>query len=295
MIYSFKFLGKILINIKIDYIVLINEIFLFYFILKKKNIFELVFFNNSAFSFRPLWTFAQELKKKKSCIFYFYSTNNRALNNYLTKDIFYDTSSSNLLNWSNYLVWSREQLSWLKTKDKNLFNYQLTNFIPFEGNKIYINTNSKKNIVLFDTPPQNQYYYSFMINHYNIYTANYVIKFLDDLIKNLINKDYQILIKLKRNLNKEYHHNKYLNFIKKIENVDNLKILKENYSTESVLKSSYASISIPFTSTALISKFYKVKTVYYDPSGKLDNNFNMNKKIKLLLGEKALLSWLQQI
>ena len=100
----------------------------------------------------------------------------------------------------------------------------------------------------------------------------YCQKFLNDIINSIPQKYYlqtEIILKLKKDYN-----NIDTNYRVLVESiVRNKKIrLITDISPESIIEVSDATISIPFTSTAVTSYNKNKETIYYDPSGKLTKN-----------------------
>ena len=62
-----------------------------------------------------------------------------------------------------------------------------------------------------------------------------------------------------------------------------------NISAKSLVKASDAVISMPFTSTSLIAKYLGVPSIYYDASGKIQQNTSHN--ISVLKNSYELLKW----
>ena len=56
-----------------------------------------------------------------------------------------------------------------------------------------------------------------------------------------------------------------------------------------------ASISIPFTSTAYISKAHKTPAIYLDPTGKLDKEYYANIEVPLLSSKVELFKWFESL
>ena len=111
--------------------------------------------------------------------------------------------------------------------------------------------------------------YNLLNNPYNIYTVNYCEKFLKDIINSIPENFFSkvdIIIKLK----KDYSNidPSYRVLINDITNKKKVKLIKD-ISPESVIDISDATISIPFTSTAITSLNKNKNTIYFDPSGKL--------------------------
>ena len=57
----------------------------------------------------------------------------------------------------------------------------------------------------------------------------------------------------------------------------------------------FASISIPYTSTAFISYTYNIPTIYLDSTQMLDPYFKINKDIPLVSSKEELFNWFESI
>ena len=56
-----------------------------------------------------------------------------------------------------------------------------------------------------------------------------------------------------------------------------------------------AIISMPYTSAAIITKQKSTKSIYYDPTNKLDPNFYANNGLSLVQNYNDLYSWVYKI
>ena len=288
LIGSVKFIIKVILKRESHFIILLYEIFKFNLHLKNPNSFEFVLYNNSNMVFRPLWTYAQEFKKKNSVIFYFYSINNEPLLHKITKKIYFDYLVFKILSWDNYILWGNEHLLWLKKRIKKNFSYKLVDFVPFEGQNIFLPKVNKKRLCIFDNPPKNDVHYFQLLNQYNIYNKDYCLSFINNILiltKKL--KNTEVFLKVKRNNNT--YDSSYLQYTKLLKKkFPNLKIFDQEISAQSLLLGSDLAISIPFTSTAVIANHFSSKSVFYDPSGQLKDKDNILKKIELINNKNTL-------
>lgn len=285
----FILLIKCLIKNDFDLIILLFDIFLFKLHLKSKKSYQYALFNNSQMFYRPLWTYAQEYKKKGSTIFYFYSTNNDHLLHFIKNQEYIKFSPYPLFTWPNYILWGMDQLNWLQKKTKSIINhYSIVDYIPFEGEDIQFPKNKLKRICIFDSFAVNDFTFFRLHSPYNIYDLKYCTSFLEDIMDLLKNYNHlEIYLKTKRS-RKDIHPG-YLNHLTKMtEEYSNLKIIGGSYSAQSLIKNSDLCISIPYTSTALISNSLSVKSIFYDPSGKLPKDSNNFKLIELINGKNKL-------
>ena len=120
-----------------------------------------------------------------------------------------------------------------------------------------------------------------------------------DFIKTIIHtlekfdsKDFELIIKIKR-IN-YYTDTKYIDYLEKISLKNNIKIIKE-ISAESIIDSSDIVISSPFTSTSTIAYIKGKKTIFYDPSGKIESSKqSLSENIQIINNKENLNSWLNK-
>ena len=91
-----------------------------------------------------------------------------------------------------------------------------------------------------------------------------------------------ILHKPKRNYFERYDKF-YFDYLQQVstENM-NYNYINPNVSPERILKLSDFSINAPWSSTAFISKYLKIKTAFYDPSGTIQLTDRGSQNIQLL-------------
>jgi len=289
----FPLIIKNIINFQLEFLFLIKEIFFFFYFknLPKESFYNYCLFNNSGMVFRPLWTYVNEKKNKGSVILYFYSTNMMPLMQEINKKKYFDVYGYSLHSWPAYITWHKNQKKWLK----NIINYDAKflpkTLVPFMGRHTKL-IKKKKTLTIFDVPPKRLEIYNLLNNSYNIYTFEYCQKFIIDII-NSIPKNLYTRIEVILKLKKDYDNisPKYKSLISSLVNSKKIKLIKD-ISPESVVEISDATISIPFTSTAIISFNRNKKTIYYDPSGKLKKNYSIEKRIKLISSKKNLQMWM---
>ena len=85
------------------------------------------------------------------------------------------------------------------------------------------------------------------------------------------------------NLQKDYFYT-----LKKLNRkFKNIKLIDGHDDFLKFLNTSKVSINFPFSSSASVSDYYKIKTLFYDPTGNLKNNY-YNKRIPLISSRKQL-------
>lgn len=273
------------------YLIFFQEILDYSLIQKSKYTFNHCFFNNPRIVFKPSWAEYNEIQLKNSVIFYFYSINIFPLiTNQFQK--YYDLGGYLCSSWNIFWVWNKNQLNWLKSQIHKKFSFKFVNFVPFEGldKNIKINQN-KKIVTIFDVPPKNLFTISQLVNPYNHYNFNYCKTFLEDIVYNPLLKNFIICVKIKRDYSGM--DPRYRKLIKKIKQKDNVKIFYNETSVISLIKRSNFIISMPFTSTALIAKYFKKNSIYYNPYLHIKKSKFYPEGVKVITKKNALNLWLK--
>lgn len=257
--------------------------------------YDLYMFHNSGHLLRPLWTYEAE-RKGSQIVFYFYSTNIYSLKFKGKKH--HQDFQWQIVNWTEYWVWNQTQSDFLKkfttTKNEKI---KIKGNIPFitssEITDLKINK-QKKTILIFDVQPQKEYLQRSYTPSNIYYTLDICKRFLNDIEELAIKFDFQVLLKRKRN--SWSTHKGYLRFLAKKHFNENWYELNPNFDADSLCKlvQPDVSISMPYTSTALITTSNNIPTIYYDPSGKLDEENYFNNNINLINNYKKLDEWLQK-
>jgi polysaccharide biosynthesis PFTS motif protein len=291
----FLFLLICIFKSKKNYLIFLDEIFYYFLFNNKKKVFDLVFFDNSNFGFRPLWTFLNESIQKNSVHFFFYSTNNYSLSQFITEEKHYETLPIKLINWPNYIFWNEKQLKWFKTITNKKFNCRIIEPGIFEGKNLLIKKTNFKRLIIFDVAPKNNFEISTLINPYNIYNFDYCMSFLNNIFEFTNKLEIEVFLKTKRN-SLLRGDPMYCKNVKKFQNEKKIKkLILGNVSAESIIKHSDAVICIPFTSAALVAETMNVKSIYYDPTGRLNSNFNMSMRTPLIKNKLSLKKWIKNI
>ena len=130
--------------------------------------------------------------------------------------------------------------------------------------------------MIFQSPYGPLRLYSFLGKPFDFYTASNTIKFINDIYELTKKHKIKLIIKQKRLLagGNKLEDPRYSNFLKKIsQNAEvNIYYGSEGEGLNDIIKNSLISVSMPYTSTAIISKNINYNTIYYDPTGKLRND-----------------------
>lgn len=283
---------KIILFGRAEFLLLTRELFNFYLFkcLKNEQNYNLCLFNNSNMVYRPLWTYLNESNNPNSVFVYFYSTNCIPLLQEINNEKYFDTYGYSLHNWPGYIIWSDKHSEWLIKSINKKTKILKTSYIPYAGRHISL-IKKKRTLTIFDVPPKKLGIYYLLNNPYNIYTLDYCKKFIEDILKAIprnLYRDINLILKIKREY--ENIHPLYKNYLSKLKN-NNIKLIND-MSPESVINISDATISIPFTSTAITSHRKGKPSIYYDPSGKLSNNNCLENDVMLITSFKKLEEWI---
>jgi polysaccharide biosynthesis PFTS motif protein len=139
-----------------------------------------------------------------------------------------------------------------------------------------------KLITLFDIAPQQQF------NDKNFYNDETALKFISDIIDLKAKipklKDYTISIKPKRELNRDFHSVKYIEFLER-QQLDG-KIIIEPWDANpyTLISKSSLIITMPFSSISYIGIEQGTKTIFYYPHSRKLLNLIYEDEIKLITG-----------
>ncbi len=255
-----------------------------------------IFFNQSSYIYRPYWSYFLNNKKNQT-IFYFYSTN--IIEIHPKKELVPDYIGWSIITWKNFYFWDDIQKKYIEKFSKDL-KYKITgpiNFYPsIESEKINIPNN---NVTIFDVRPSRMRLYSFLGKPYEFYTSKNMIKFAKDIYDITSKLNINLVIKQKRKIADgfELEDPQYFSFIKKLSKYSNVHIIEdlEGDSLRQIFQNTKLSISIPFTSTAILSKQFINNSIYYDPTGKIEvNQFNSH-NITTIQDKKILEQYIKNI
>jgi polysaccharide biosynthesis PFTS motif protein len=259
-----------------------------------KFISEEYFFYNE-WVYRPLWTYYVEKNLKKQIFFYFYSTNSegfKSKNGYKPHDFDW-----RIISWPNYLVWDIYQEDFIRKYAKRNPQFIMSGPVYFQSKieempKI---CNESKTIVIFDIPPLRPYQYKKLGLPYNYHTYEICCKFLDEIIYVAEKLNINIFLKRKRRINPTFHDKRYQKYISRlINNNSRLYEIDPEVSAFHVISQTFATISFPFTSTALVSRHLSKPSCYFDPSGLIYKDDKGSHGITILSSRIELYHWLNK-
>lgn len=246
-------------------------------------------FHNSGWIYRPLWTYDAE-SRGSQIIFYFYSTN---CESFMMREgdspISYGYKA---MSWSRYLVWDEYQAEFVKRSVGADVNINVVGPIWFSGSSpMELPLVNNPCVAVFDVTPfrysrfcvlgaRDEYYSPFVVN-----------LFLAHVSEALKESGMLMLWKQKRNIGK-LAHPQYRYYSDMLMSMSHVRCIDPDISAVSIVESSVAVISLPFTSTAIIARNTGKPSVYYDPTGRLRRDDPASHGIEILSGIQDLSRWI---
>jgi polysaccharide biosynthesis PFTS motif protein len=246
-------------------------------------------FHNSGPFYRPLWTYEAE-KEGARILFYFYSTNSESPKMGKSCPVQYPW---HLMSWPYYLVWDKYQANFIKRVERHNSIIEEVGVIWFSSCAEELPIVEQKSITVFDVTPMRAGYYIALGAYAEFYVPIVVNQFLNDIQEVLTQNNYTMVHKMKRtNVNT---HKKYSYNIKALRKKSNYQQVHPDLDATQLIQKSAATISMPFTSTALIARQEGKLSAYYDPSGMIQKDGKEAHDIPVLSGIKELKEWVRSI
>ena len=248
---------------------------------KKEDLAKKYLFHNSITIFRPLWTYEAE-KKDAKIIFYYYSTGNSVLK--FDKGYQREYGNYKFTSWSKFYVWNTHQKNFVKRFCPKA-EIKIVGPIWFESMPTKLElSNDKKVISVFDIQPMNENRFRLLGVPDRFITTPNMKQFQQDIITVFSQKDVKVILKRKRKENKSHNDLEYITFINNLYSTDKFIQISPQIDAWTIINKSFLTISYPPTSTANISTFCGINTIYYDPTSTVDPNDDALFGVRLIRG-----------
>lgn len=246
------------------------------------------FFHNSGFFFRPLWTYVAQ-NKGAQIILYYYSTSDLWLQ---TKKG--DTNCYNpyhIMTWPEYWIWNEHQLNFLNRFLSYDFKYKIVGPIWFSSTSIEsLKKLPKKGIAIFDIEPFRDSYQKKIWYPVDYYSFDLAKKFYGDLSEIASRNNINLFIKRKRF--NENAHKGYLKLIDDLSKHKNIFHIDSSIAAKSLIEISSATITMSFSTTAIIANSLNYPSVFYDPTLKTVQNDPAAHGINIIQNKEVLEKWM---
>ena len=222
-----------------------------------------VYFNNSGWFHRPLWTYLLEDDGGQVCC-YFYSLNTFQ---------FYAKGKGKaiqwgweLMNWPNYIVWNNNQKKMIEKLAVSPASYRIANKIWFEDKKTDLPSVEKLRVIIFDVPPVRPSLYRKLGAPVEFYTREKMLSFVENIC--VVCKELEIkpCIKPKREYSSRVYDKGYSSKILKLARSDMIEIINPDISAVRLIEKTRFVIAAPFSSPAVLAKNAGKEVVYFDPT-----------------------------
>lgn len=245
-------------------------------------------FHNSNMIYRPLWTYDAEQRGSK-LTFYFYSTNcesPKRAEGYLPVPYGWQA-----MNWPRYLVWDEYQADFVQRAVGAEANISIVGPIWFQSSTAGMLTFDKVAVAVFDITPHRASRYCTLGLESEFYTPTVAYPFLEHVNNVIQGHGVLMLWKRKRNIGRIAHPH-YRRLVDQLGEHSHVVLIEPDISAIRVIETCAAVISMPFTSTALIAREMGKPSIYYDPSGLLQQDDRASHGIPILSRVDELEAWL---
>jgi len=249
-------------------------------------------FHNSRL-YPPLWIYELPSKGSK-CIYYFYSTNCEPF--LFRKDGTRPfVTPSSIMNWPEYIVWDNYQRELIKKCCGDRPNVTIAGPIFFSDSPISLSCRkARQAIAVFDVQPHRASLYQRLCFANDFYVPDQCITFLRDIVSCAKEFNATLLIKKKRDIASDAHP-LYRRYTASLTSSENVIFVDPSVSAKAVVDCSIGSISMPYTSTAIISREAGVPSTYYVPSEALGVDPSLSHGVQVVCGINNLRSWVQSV
>ena len=247
------------------------------------------FFHNSGWIYRPFWTYEAE-RKGSGIVMYFYSTNAEPFkrpDGY--PHMYYGYRA---MNWPSYLVWDEYQADFVRRATTGNGQVDVVGPIWFQGVADALTAKREVSVAVFDVTPTRASWYRTLALDPEFYVPSTVNAFLGDVWREVSRHQGRMLWKRKRSIGKMAHP-LYRDFAECLGRENCVELVDPSVSALKVIEAATVTISLPFTSTALLARHLGKPSAYYDPTGMVLPDDRAAHGIPLLSGPSQLAAWLQ--
>jgi polysaccharide biosynthesis PFTS motif protein len=238
--------------------------------------------------FRPLWTYVAEDRGSR-ILFYFYSTNSEGMKTPAGyKPIDFDWRC---ISWPKYLVWDNYQAAFLRLACSNEIKVETVGPIWFQNSAKELPLIAEKSVAIFDVQPHRFSAYHALGAPLEYYVPDICIRFVKDVCEVANELGFQVVWKRKRSIGK-LAHPKFRNFLRLTTEINGVAIVDPEVAAVRVIQATMLSVSMPFTSTALIAKHMNKGGCYYDPSMSILKDDRGAHGVEIVLGKAQLREWM---
>lgn len=246
------------------------------------------FFHNSAWIYRPLWSYEAEAHGAL-ITFYFYSTNCESFKRSCGTNLMYLGYQS--MTWPRYLVWDTYQAEFIVRAVGCHAMVEVVGPIWFSGEHVDLSFNQKPSVAVFDITPHRFSRYCMLGEGVEYFIPEIANLFIEHVSLAISESGVSMLWKRKRDIGR-LAHPVYRKFSDEVAMLNHVYSVDPSVAADYVIQTSFAVISRPFTSTAIIAKNMGYPTVYYDPCGDIKKDDPAAHGIQIISGISNLSAWI---
>lgn len=245
-------------------------------------------FCNPLIEFRPFWTLQAE-KSGAQVKFLFYSANARLFGPGLKNPP--SAPAYNVMNWPTINVWDENLAKHLRETNCNTPEIEIVGPIDYSDSDDPSPISETPAIAVFDVTAFQPCILAGRGLLEPYYTRRNLERFLDDISECLVKSGLTMLYKRKRPMIR-MAGTAYRRKVAEVASRPNTLLVSPTMAPSRVIAQAIGSISIPYTSTALIGRALGVPSVYYDPEGTLEDDKSLSHDIPVLRSKVELFDWI---
>jgi len=242
-------------------------------------------------TYRPIWTYWAESMGSK-IHFYFYSTNSeqfKTRSGYIP--LLFDWRP---INWPSYVVWDRYQKDFIARHSRTEPQFHIVGPLHLSGrvpSEIYY---KERSLAVFDVMPMRLSLYATFGLSNEYYVRSTCIKFVQDIAEIASELNCHVYLKSKRMVSRRVDAS-YRYLLNNLQRHSNVTVLSGDYPAETLIRKTAISVSMPWTSTALMAEYFAKPACYYDSAETLLHDDRGAHGIPVCIGKNELRHYLMTL
>jgi polysaccharide biosynthesis PFTS motif protein len=244
-------------------------------------------FHASNVIYRPLWTYEAE-RQGSAITLYFYSTNSEAFK--LADGYTTPLHSWQVMTWPRFLVWNESQAAFVRRVINSPADVRVVGPIWFHNSAKEMPDVPAQAVAVFDVQPQRSSRRQTLGTPHEFYTERVAVRFVLDILEIAEAHGRAVAFKRKRHIGPMLHKG-YARAVERLSASPSFISVDPDISAARVVDRCAATISMPFTSTALLACHAGKPSIYYDPVGFIQKDDRASHGIPIVSGRAELDAW----
>jgi hypothetical protein len=263
--------------------------------LEPKSLARTYIFENSRWFLRPLFTRWARLEAGSSAVLAFYSTNNdEALRLGPTSREACFIPGYQSMDWDGYVVWDQHQAALVRAWGHDHADIRIAGPIPLTDSITSLPDIPVRSLAVFDVAPFGPARLAAMGLVPEYYRDGIAAQFIDDLRELSSSLGLTLVLKQKRE-RKRIGPPRYEAAVRRLLEAPNAIVLDPQISAARVTTLCAATLSMPFSSPAVIAAHQGKPAAFYDPTGRLIASHRQSHGLPVIAGRDALQTWLGKV